>query len=462
MNVTRKAIIFFFCLVICPSVFPQLRPVYVFQKDDSGLKKTYYEQALQNKNKLINSLGNEYKKDYKEIYEARFTEVAKFLESTRFVTDKEVNSYLQSLLEKITDANPELKARETRLLFSRDWWPNAFSMGEGTLVVNAGLMVFLDNEAELIFVICHELAHFYLDHSNRAIKKNVENYNSEAFQKELKRLSKQEYGARKQADELLKRLSFGSRRHSRENEKEADRYAFMFMKNTGYDCKAIKTCLQLLDKVDDSLLYKPVDPQLTFNFASYPFKKKWIQKESAIFSEMSNDDSPLTKKEKDSLKTHPDCTDRILRLEDSILKVQAGKKFIMNESLFKQLKKDFFVEMTEQQFKSNNLSRNLYYSLQMLQSGENTYYAKFAIARGLNIMFESQKSHRLGTITDKETRGYPADYNILLRMLDHLKLEEIANINYNFCMQHTAEMSAYAGFNEEMSKTQQQKAEIKF
>jgi len=219
---------------------------------------------------------------------------------------------------------------------------------------------------------------------------------------------------------------------------------------------------QLLDKVDDSLLYKPVDPQLTFNFASYPFKKKWIQKESAIFSEMSNDDSPLTKKEKDSLKTHPDCTDRILRLEDSILKVQAGKKFIMNESLFKQLKKDFFVEMTEQQFKSNNLSRNLYYSLQMLQSGENTYYAKFAIARGLNIMFESQKSHRLGTITDKESRGYPADYNILLRMLDHLKLEEIANINYNFCMQHTAEMSAYAGFNEEMSKTQQQKAEIKF
>ena len=176
MNPTRKAIIFFFHLFIYSAVFPQLRPVYNFQKDDSIVKKAYYDQALQNKNKLISSVGNEYKKDYQEIYEARFSEVSKLLQSTRTVTDKDAHNYLQSLLKKITDVNPELKAKEIRLLFSRDWWPNAFSMGEGTLVVNAGLMIFLDNEAELVFVICHELAHFYLDHSNRAIKKNVETF----------------------------------------------------------------------------------------------------------------------------------------------------------------------------------------------------------------------------------------------------------------------------------------------
>lgn len=459
MNPTRKAIIFFFHLFIYSAVFPQLRPVYNFQKDDSIVKKAYYEQALQNKNKLISSLGNEYKKDYQEIYEARFSEVSKLLQSTRTVTDKDVNNYLQTLLKKITDVNPELKAKEVRLLFSRDWWPNAFSMGEGTLVVNAGLMIFLDNEAELVFVICHELAHFYLDHSNRAIKKNVETYNSVAFQNELKRLSKQEYGAGQQLDELIKKLEFGNRRHSRENETEADRYAFMFMKNTGFDCNGIKTCLKLLDKVDDSLLNSSIDPELTFNFSNYPFKKKWIQKESTIFSQMSNDDSPLTKKERDSLKTHPDCAVRILHLEDSISKARQGQKFIINSTLFGQLKKDFFVEMAEQQFNSNNLSRNLYYSLKMLQRGENTSYAMFAIARGLNVMYENQKNHKLGIITDKETRGYPADYNILLRMLDRLRLEEIANINYNFCMEHKAEMSGYTGFNDEFNKAVKQKTQ---
>ena len=460
MPATRLILTLLVHLIICPAVFSQLlQPVYNFQKDDTVLRRVYYEQALQNKNKLIGSPGSNYKKDYQEIYEARFKEVAGLLKSDRSVTDPVAHNYLQSILRKILDANPELKSKEIRLLFSRDWWPNAFSMGEGTLVVNAGLMVFLDNEAELVFVICHELAHFYLDHSNKAIKKNVETYNSAAFQNELKRLSKQEYGAGQQLDELIKKLEFGNRRHRRENETEADRYAFMFMKNTGFDCNGIKTCLQLLDKVDDSLLYRSIDPGSTFNFSSYPFKKKWIQKESAIFSQMSNDDSPLTKKERDSLKTHPDCAVRISHLDDSILKTRQGEKFIMNQTLFGQLKKDFFVEMAEQQFKSNNLSRNLYYSLQMLQSGENASYAMFAIARDLNIMYENQKNHKLGIITDKETRGYPADYNILLRMLDRLRLEEIANINYNFCMQHKAEMSVYTGFNDEFNKAVKQKSQ---
>ena len=459
MITTGKAILLLFHLFICSAVFSQLQVVYNFQKDDSSIKKTRFEQALQNKNKQISSLQNEHKKDYQEIYEARFSEVAKLLQSTRAVSDKEVHNYLQSLLKKIIDVNPELKTKETRLIFSRDWWPNAFSMGEGTLVVNAGLMVFLDNEAELVFVICHELAHFYLDHSDKAIKKNVDTYNSVAFQNELKRLSKQEYGAGRQLDELVKKLEFGNRRHSRENEMEADRYAFRFMKNTGFDCNGIKTCLHLLDKVDDSLLNSSIKPELTFNFNSYPFKKKWIQKESAIFSQMSNDDSPLTKKERDSLKTHPDCAARISHLEDSILKVRQGEKFIVNKTLFEQLKKDFLVEVAEQQFKNNNLSRNLYYSLQMLQRGENTSYAMFAIARGLNIIYESQKNHKLGMITDKETRGYPADYNILLRMLDRLRLEEIANINYNFCMEHKSEMSAYMGFTDEFNKAVKQKSQ---
>ena len=101
----------------------------------------------------------------------------------------------------------------------------------------------------------------------------------------------------------------------------------------------------MLDNVDDSLLFKPLKLEQVFNFPDYPFKKRWIQKESVLFSEMKEDDSPLTQKEKDSLKTHPDCAKRILMLEDSVRKAGEGKKFLVNEQLFKQLKEDFVVEM---------------------------------------------------------------------------------------------------------------------
>ena len=459
INTGFKIVLSFLFSTLYLCAYNQQKPVYKFQQDDSLLKQSYFKDASAQQNKLINSLDKEYKDDYKYIYESRFKEVSGLLQSSRAVTDPAAHQYLQSILKKITDVNPELKALQVRLVFSRDWWPNAYSMGEGTLAVNAGLMIKLNNEAELVFVLCHELAHFYLDHSNKAIKKNVETLNSTAFKTEMKRISKQEYNAGKQLDSLVSLIAYGFRRHSRENEAEADKYAFTFMKKTGYDCNGIITCLNLLDKVDDSDFSKPLVLEEVFNFNDYPFKKKWIQKESMIFSKMTNDDSPLTVKEKDSLKTHPDCERRIALLADSIHAVAAGKTFIVNETYFNQLKKDFLVEMTEQLYKDKNLSRNLYYCLLMLQDKENLQFSIYSIARGLNRAYESQKDHRLGTLVSKEGREYSDDYNLLLRMFDKIRLDEIADLNNYFCRYYQLLMTGYEGFEEEYSKAKKIKTQ---
>jgi hypothetical protein len=453
MTAARITFALFFNFLLCSAVFSQLRqPVYNFQKDDTVLRRTYYEQALQNKNKLIGSLAPAYKKDYQEIYESRFETVADLLQSTRPVTEPGANNYLQSVLKKIIEVNPELKGKEIRLVFSRDWWPNAYSVGEGTLVVNAGLMIYLNNEAELAFVLCHELAHYFLDHSNKAIKKHVETVNSDAFKKEIKRLEKEQYRVNQQLEALLKPILMKNRSHGRENEAEADRYAFIFLKKTGYDCNAITSCLAMLGHVDDTSSFKPLDVQQAFNFADYPFKKRWIQKESVLFSELKDDESPMSKKEKDSLKTHPDCDRRIQLLKDSIAQLPAGQPFLVDQKIFDQLRKDFYVEIAEQEYRNKNLSRSLYYSLLMLQREEYSPFALFSIARTLNNMYEGQKDHRLGAMTEGETRGYQQDYNLLLRMISRLKLDEIASLSYQFCKQYKEQMSDYIGFEEEYNK----------
>lgn len=435
--------------------YAQLKPVYHFQVDDSLQKKEYYAQGSEQQKKLIGSLSKEYREDFKYIYEGRFELVSELFKGTKTVTDRKAHQYLQQVLKDITDVNPELKALTIRLLFSRDSWPNAYSIGEGTLVVNAGLFVYLENEAQLVYIICHELAHLCLDHSNKRIKQNVETLNSEVFKKEIKRISKQEYNAGRQLDSLVKNISYGFLRHNRESEEEADRYAFRFMKKTNYDCKAIISCLQLLDKADDSSFYKPLALEQVFNFNEYPFKKRWVQKESVLFGQMVNDDSPLSAKEKDSLKTHPDCDKRIDLLRDSVQGIKPGKLFITDESYFNQLKKDFLVEITEQLFKKTALSRNLYLSLQMLQQKENLQFAVLSVARCLNKLYEAQKNHWLGTVTTKESRDYPQDFNLLLRMIDRLKLDEIADLNFNFCRYYQVLMEGYRGFDEEFKKARE-------
>ena len=320
--------------------------------------------------------------------------------------------------------------------------------------------MFLNSEAELAFVICHELSHYYLDHTNKSIKKIVELYNSESFKKEVKRLSRQQYGAGREIEELMKKMAFGSRRHSRENETEADMQAFRFFKNTGYDCNAIITCLQLLNDVDDSSTYKPFVPEAVFNFDEYPFKKKWTQKESVLFSAMNSDDSsPFTKQEKDSMKTHPDCNARIRFLQDSIAKSPPGKQFLINENSFYNIKKEFFPEITEQEYRNNNLTRNLYNSLLMLQNDDYASLAVYSIVRDLNILFHRQKDHTLGDI-EKETIGYPSDYNLLLRMIDRFRLGELAAINYYFCKKHEQQMEGYDGFDEQKRIAQKNFSQI--
>ena len=443
-----KSFALFIVLMYVLQAKAQSQTSYPFWKEDISLRKKYFVESLEKKKAQIETAPKQYAKDYKEVYEHQFSEIEELWKDTRPVTAPEVNNYLQAIVKKIIAVNPELKNTDARVVFTRDDWPNAASMGDGSIAINGGLVIFLNNEAELAFVICHELAHYYLDHTNKQIKKIIDLYNSEDFKKEVKRISKQEYGAGKEFNELMKKLAFGSLRHGRENEAEADRQAFIFLKNTGYDCHAITSCLQLLDEVDDSSLYKPIVPEATFHFDEYPFKKKWIQKESVLFAQVTEDASPLTQREKDSLKTHPDCSVRISLLQDSIKKVPAGKPFLVDEAFFYRIKKEFFPEITEQEFRNDNLARNLYCSLQMLQGNDNISLAIYSIARDLNILFERQKNHKLGDI-EKEKRSYPSDYNLLLRMIDRLKLDEIAAINYYFCRKYESQMAGYNGFAEE-------------
>jgi len=448
----RKLLVWILIFLGTTSSMAQLSTTYPFYKDDTVLRKSYYDQSVKKKSQLLASVDKANAKEYKTIYNSQFEGINELWKSSRPVTYAGAHNYLQAIVQKVIAVNPALKGTDARVVFSRDWWPNAVSMGDGTIAINAGLVMYMNNEAELAFVVCHELAHYYLEHTPKAIKKYIETTTSEAYQAELKRLSKLQFGVNSQLEKLAKTTAFNSRRHSRENEAEADRQAFIFLKNTGYDCNAIITCLQMLDKVDDSLhIYPPLNIEQTLNFKSYPFKKKWIQSETSIFSAVTNS-SDLSDKEKDSLKTHPDCARRITLLADSVKGTLGNKKFLIDEQLFGKLQKDFFMEVTEECYREQKLGRNLYNNLLLLQANQNTAIAAYSISRDFNEMFEMQKDHKIGLAVDNESKAYPDDYNMLLRMIGRMRLSEIANLNYQFCLQQLPAMKDYPGFEEQMQK----------
>lgn len=454
----RLIVLIFLATLLSAASNAQPKPVFLFPQQDTSLTGAIYRQALKTKNESIAALGKEHKEDYKEIYEDRFELVSVLFDEKKIMADHEAYDYLQMILAKILSGNKELGNLRIRLVFSKDWWPNAYSIGEGTLVVNAGLLVNLGTEAELVSVICHEIAHLYLDHGNKAIKKSIDEVYSKEFKEKLKKLSKQDYGAGAELDKLLMNLAFSNRRYSRDNEAQADSQALVFLKNAGYNPHAILDCLGRLDSIDARPLYDTLNLTATLNFPDYAFRQRWIRKESAIFGEMNEEDMyTLSKEARDSLKTHPDCSRRIELLKHEVNKLPPGKDYAEGDRIFIKLKRRFIIEITDHLFDQKNYSRHLYYCLTMLKDTAFGPYATYATARVMNRLFDCQKDHSFGKVTEKETRGYQADYNLFLRMLDRLRLQELSDLNYYFCLLNKDRMAGFEGFDAEWEKAQANK-----
>lgn len=388
------------------------------------------------KTSWLSKVNPSLKKDYEEIYKTHFEQIEKTINSKSPVTAKEPHQYLQQVLGKIIKANPVLKADELRIFFTRDWWPNAYSMGDGSIAINAGLVIHMHNEAELAFVLCHELAHYYKSHTLQSVDHYITITNSPEFQRKLKELSKKEYGVNAELEKLSLNLIFNSRHHSRSRETEADMQAFSFFKNTGYDANGIVSLLQLLDTVDKATVFPKLNVPTMLNFESYPFKKKWIQEESAIFSKINTQTAEEKAKEIDSFKTHPDCAVRIAALKDSVAAQSAGNAFLVDENYFSKLKEELLLEMIEHTYQSGNVSRNIYYNLLLLQQQKQTNLAAYLIARDLNKLYEQQKNHKAGLLLDTENKFYSDDYNQLLRFLTRIRLDEMAQVTHAFCTRY--------------------------
>jgi Zn-dependent protease with chaperone function len=445
-------ICFLFCFLIAGSASTaQLKPVYEFQVDDTLLKRKYFNEALLRKKVLMGSITTN-SKDYKEAYNNMFETIGQLLISTRTVTEKVANDYIKAVVDKIIRTNPELTDLQLRVVFSRDYSPNAYSIGDGTIAFNAGLFVYLDNEAEMAFTLCHEIAHYYLGHSQKRIDKIIRIANSDSLKQVVKKLSKEEYNVGVQAEKLFKSLQFDIRKHSRDGEEEADRVGLRFYEKTGYNGNGFIDLMKLLDKVDDTSLFSKLNLKALLSFPGSTFKDKWIKKESAIFSALDPEEaSELTKRERDSLKTHPDCQRRIELLKESTTAIQ-GTEYLVNEELFQKLKRDFIPELLNEIYNSNNLSLNLYLSLQMLQDGKYLPLAIYSIVRDLNLLYKNQKDHMLGMYIDSENNRYADGYNDLLRMLAKIKLYEIPELNVAICQAYKETMSGYDGFQKEFNQ----------
>jgi beta-barrel assembly-enhancing protease len=93
-------------------------------------------------------------------------------ESGSIIRDEEIETYLMGVAEKILPGS----SRERRFLFRiiEGTRMNAFAFPDGVVYIHCGMLSRMENEAQLAFVLAHEMTHVTHKHAFRAYEKRRE------------------------------------------------------------------------------------------------------------------------------------------------------------------------------------------------------------------------------------------------------------------------------------------------
>lgn len=398
-----------------------------FMRYDRQIKKEWLGQLKIEKEKWLKEFkikNHSAKDNINELFES----IEDLMKDTSIVTDPNANRYAKALIYKLSISNPNIDTSKIRLLFSRNFIPNAYSCGEGTIIFNAGLLIHLVNEAELLSIIGHEIGHYLLEHSKMQIIEYARLERDKEYLKKVSDARRNRLGANKTLKDYRLSFLFTSRHKNRAQEISSDSFSLKLMQSNTINNQAVMTALLKVDSAEYNTPF--ADPKIDsiFNFEKVTFNPQWVAKEESIFGEPLNTSKQKNQHIVDSLKTHPEMPVRIERLKMLLDEHSDGELNPIDSNYFKSFKEQMKVEMAEDCFRNENISRHLFYALQLAQTNPENPYGAWSVLRDLNKIYELKKSYKLGLYLEKERKENPDNYNDLIRMIANIKILDLTRL----------------------------------
>jgi Zn-dependent protease with chaperone function len=420
---------FFYLLIcICFSTKAQLASNYLAAPIQDTIPAFYSEQIKTRLNTDLLKAANFRGKvgaSMKELLTERAGYVIENFNEDFFIIDPRFTGYLQDVLAKIYQANPQLP-KETTVFAHRSSASNAISFGEGTIAFTLGLLCHLETESQIAFVLCHELAHYHSNHSNEKIQSIAQLYNSKEFKNELRAINRSEYGQYTRYVKLVSSLGISVSKHGREKEFEADSLAFFYFVNVSTDFNAPIRTLEILDSLDVDRKIEPIKLKKHFHFLDYPFKESWIEYDSQII--WSNRDKEI----QDSLRTHPSCDLRIKAIQRQMVNSAAinSRNLVLGKPTEIVLLSQF--ERIESQYHLKNYGRAMYNSLMLLEQFPQNAYLHAMVGKCLYQLYAYQKRHELGKVLPLPDPRFGESYDRFLTFLQSLRLSELEALTNHY------------------------------
>ncbi len=324
-----------------------------------------------------------YKKLKSKFYLETSIDITHVLKSGRVLFGDPISEYLGKVLDEVLKDDQPLRD-SLQIYYLRSDEVNAFTSPDGIIFVSAGLISQLSNEAQLAFILCHEIQHYRLKHGFSKYKRDNDIVKGKG---DFKNLNFDEAA--------LNHFHF-----SRELESEADMHGLELYLTTNYAANEV-------NGVFDVLLYSylpfEIDslPRNFFNDEEYKMPDKFFSNKLNAIDAKENDD--------DEKSTHPNIYKRRNEMANLLTKkTSAGnQKYILSEELFKQIRNTARFEVLSLQLRNHDYENAFYTSYLLLKEFPESEYLNESKAASLYFMAHYKVNGNYYDIhhSDKDAQG---------------------------------------------------------
>lgn len=355
----KLAILLFFS---CLESFAQqnLKENYMPLKS-SGALPDVFTQNIRNVIKDDITELNKQKDNNKSLKKTYLTEtnyeIEKIVKSGNTLINDEITTYLNKVVDVVLKNNPTLR-NELHVYTLKSPVVNAYSYDKGYVFINIGLIAQAETEAQLAYILCHEICHYTKKHH---INGYVDN----------KKIERNGYDGKSKNDVLIEKCQY-----SKEKESEADIEGFKLFEQTNYNLKQAEKSFDVLQYAH--LPFELVEFKKSFfETENYIIPKGYFLKEVSSIRNNSNED--------DTKHTHPNTAKRKVSIAELIGNRDNSKKvdYEIGKEQFEYIRDLSRMELCRLYLKRRDYPNALYAAYILANKYPENQYVKEVIAKCL-------------------------------------------------------------------------------
>jgi hypothetical protein len=303
---------------------------------------------------------NKQKEDDKSLKRVYLTEtnyeIERIVKSGNTLINDEVTVYLNKLADIILKDNSALR-NQLHIYALKSHVVNAYSYDKGYIFMDIGLIAQAETEAQLAFILCHEISHYTKRHHVNGYVKN-------------KKMDRQNYD-RNSDDKIIEKCQY-----SKEKESEADLEGFKLFEQTNYNFKQAEKAFDVLQYAH--LPFELLEFKKTFFETDHlKFPSSYFLKEVSSIRNNSNED--------DTKLTHPNTTKRKQAIAELIANRSNGGKvnYILSQETFEYIRDLSRLELCRLYLKNRDYPNALYAAYIMANKYPDNQYIAEVISKCL-------------------------------------------------------------------------------